>query len=83
MWCRGLKLGSQQQQKEGQVKEELGLEGESAGEGRGGAAVGLDLWACIRDPMLWTAPLLSASSICHTVLKKGLVSPQKLISAAA
>lgn len=53
--------------KEGQVTGELGLEGEHAGEGRGGAGVGLDLWACIRDPMLWTAPLLSASSICQTV----------------
>lgn len=65
---QGAKIGltaPQQQQKEGQVTGELGLEGESAGEGRGGA--GVDLWACIRDPMLWIAPLLSASSICQTV----------------
>lgn len=41
----------QRQQKEGQVTGELGLEGEYAGEGRQGAGVGLDPWACIRDHM--------------------------------
>lgn len=65
----GLKA-PKQWQKEGQVTGELGLEGESAGEGRGGAGVGLDLWVCIRDPMLWTAPLLSASSSISSIKGK-------------
>lgn len=73
----------QQLQKEGQVTGELGLEGESAGEGRGGAGVGLDLWAGIRDPILWTALLLSASSICQTVQRKVLMRPPKLTSPVA
>lgn len=57
----------QEQHKEGQVTGELGLEGESAGEGRGGAGVGLDLWAASGTPCcglpFCSQPLPSAKHI--------------------
>lgn len=74
---RGLESGLEPhnggEKKEKQL-ESLALEGESAGQGRGGAGVGLDLraqeWdACARDPVLWAAPPLSASSICKNKRK--------------
>ena len=59
-WGRGLESGLEPHdgsEKRKKQLESLALEGECAGQGRGGAGVGLDLWAqerdaCTRVPML-------------------------------
>lgn len=87
-WGRGLELGLEPHdggEKTEKQLESLALEGESAGQGRGGAGVELDLraqeWdARARDPVLRAAPPLSASSICKKKERTGDTAETQLSS---